>query len=55
MCERAVKRHPENPVFPFCSPRCKLADLGNWLDERYVLGDEPAAEDGEKPDPRLLN
>jgi endogenous inhibitor of DNA gyrase (YacG/DUF329 family) len=22
---------------PFCSPRCKLADLHNWLSERYVI------------------
>jgi endogenous inhibitor of DNA gyrase (YacG/DUF329 family) len=23
--------------FPFCSTRCKLVDLGNWLDERYRI------------------
>jgi hypothetical protein len=22
---------------PFCSERCKLIDLGNWLDEKYVI------------------
>lgn len=22
---------------PFCSPRCKLIDLGGWLDERHVI------------------
>jgi endogenous inhibitor of DNA gyrase (YacG/DUF329 family) len=22
---------------PFCSQRCKLIDLGNWLEERYVI------------------
>ncbi len=21
------------PTFPFCSERCKLMDLGSWLDE----------------------
>jgi len=23
------------PVGPFCSPRCKLIDLGKWLGEEY--------------------
>lgn len=36
--------------FPFCSQRCKLVDLGNWLDSRYVVTvpsdfDEAAPED----------
>ncbi len=22
---------------PFCSERCKLVDLGNWADEKYVI------------------
>lgn len=22
---------------PFCSKRCKMADLYNWLDERYTV------------------
>jgi len=26
-----------DPYMPFCSERCKLIDLGNWLDERYVI------------------
>jgi len=24
-----------NPFRPFCSERCKLIDLDNWLEERY--------------------
>lgn len=24
---------------PFCCQRCKLADLANWLDGRYVVSD----------------
>lgn len=35
---------------PFCSARCKLVDLGNWLNESYRIptgerpnGDEDAA------------
>lgn len=24
-------------MLPFCSPRCKLADLNGWLEEAYAL------------------
>ena len=27
----------DNPYRPFCSERCKLVDLGNWLSERYRI------------------
>jgi len=26
-----------NEPFPFCSERCRLVDLGNWLDEDYKV------------------
>ncbi|MGD1277364.1 MAG: DNA gyrase inhibitor YacG [Tepidisphaeraceae bacterium] len=34
-----------NPFFPFCSDRCRLVDLGRWLDEKYriPLGRPPSA------------
>jgi endogenous inhibitor of DNA gyrase (YacG/DUF329 family) len=32
------------PQFPFCSPRCRLIDLGRWLGEAYRL---PAADEGQ--------
>ncbi|WP_420426478.1 DNA gyrase inhibitor YacG [Algiphilus sp.] len=34
-----------NPWRPFCSRRCKLIDLGDWLAEKHVIGDE----DGSHP------
>jgi hypothetical protein len=43
-------------VFPFCSDRCKLIDLGRWLSGRYQLpvADDDEAHDGavEEPSPR---
>jgi endogenous inhibitor of DNA gyrase (YacG/DUF329 family) len=30
---------------PFCSERCRLIDLGRWLDERQVLPYERPHED----------
>jgi uncharacterized protein len=43
-----------NPYRPFCSERCKLLDLDNWLEGRYRVPDtangkqvrsKPAAEE----------
>jgi endogenous inhibitor of DNA gyrase (YacG/DUF329 family) len=36
--------------FPFCSRRCKLVDLGAWLDGSYRIPGEPIAE----PDDEVL-
>jgi endogenous inhibitor of DNA gyrase (YacG/DUF329 family) len=36
---------------PFCSERCRLVDLGRWLEEGYGLQieSEDMVEDGESP------
>jgi uncharacterized protein len=31
-----------NPDRPFCSPRCRLIDLGHWADETYRVPAENA-------------
>ncbi len=31
-----------NKLFPFCSERCSLVDLGKWLNEEYRVPGEPA-------------
>jgi endogenous inhibitor of DNA gyrase (YacG/DUF329 family) len=33
------------PTLPFCSPRCRAADLGSWLAESYRIGSPVAEED----------
>jgi endogenous inhibitor of DNA gyrase (YacG/DUF329 family) len=44
-----------NSYRPFCSERCRLVDLGAWLDEQYTipspLTDESADEDPAAPPP----
>ena len=48
MCGKLVPYRPRGPIpegFPFCGPRCKMADLGKWLHEEYVLGRELTPED----------
>lgn len=32
---------------PFCSQRCKLADLANWLDGRYVVSEALPFDEGD--------
>jgi uncharacterized protein len=35
-----------NKLFPFCSERCHLIDLGRWLGEEYRVADEPDSSGG---------
>jgi len=41
-CGSAVAWRPSERWRPFCSERCKLIDLGEWLDERHRIPGEPA-------------
>jgi endogenous inhibitor of DNA gyrase (YacG/DUF329 family) len=41
-----------NPFRPFCSERCKLLDLGNWLSGAYSIpGTDTSNEDNGSPAP----
>jgi endogenous inhibitor of DNA gyrase (YacG/DUF329 family) len=42
ICKGPRKAAEHNPTYPFCGPRCKLADLSNWMNGGYALPDEPA-------------
>ncbi|HKZ79103.1 MAG TPA: DNA gyrase inhibitor YacG [Pyrinomonadaceae bacterium] len=33
-CDKPVQWQ-DNPFRPFCSERCKLVDLGRWVNEEY--------------------
>ena len=37
----------ESLAMPFCSERCRVIDLGRWLDERYGVAGEAKEEDEE--------
>lgn len=54
-CKGRSAPYPENSAHPFCSRRCKLADLSNWFSERYTVPAEPAGELEEQLDEKLLN
>jgi endogenous inhibitor of DNA gyrase (YacG/DUF329 family) len=34
-----VERREEAPFRPFCSHRCKMVDLGRWLDGTYTVSE----------------
>ena len=50
-CGKSSAYRADNLSRPFCSPRCKLIDLGAWAEERYAiagptaLSEEPGVED----------
>ncbi|MFO8006638.1 MAG: DNA gyrase inhibitor YacG [Candidatus Brocadiia bacterium] len=52
-CGRTVvcSQEQQVPHFPFCSRRCRLLDLGKWLDEEHrierPLPDAPPTQQGE--------
>ncbi|MHC4665443.1 MAG: DNA gyrase inhibitor YacG [Planctomycetota bacterium] len=35
--------------FPFCSRRCKLVDLGAWLDAKYKIMSDLKSQDSDGP------
>jgi endogenous inhibitor of DNA gyrase (YacG/DUF329 family) len=50
ICKKVIEDvPPDYPPRPFCSPRCKLADLDNWLSERYSISEPipPNVDDDE--------
>ena len=44
-CARAVATLPASPWRPFCSERCRLIDLGAWLDGRNAIPGEEVLPD----------
>ncbi len=60
ICERSVALSMEGHAglprfFPFCSERCKLIDLGAWLDADYRIPAKPEeeSEDALEPSPEI--
>jgi endogenous inhibitor of DNA gyrase (YacG/DUF329 family) len=45
-CSAPVEWSPESPYRPFCSRRCKLIDLGEWLQEERRIPGERLDDEG---------
>ncbi len=43
-CGEPARVSGDNPWRPFCSERCRMIDLGDWLDERNRIPGEEAAD-----------
>jgi endogenous inhibitor of DNA gyrase (YacG/DUF329 family) len=49
LCVYCRERRIDPAWQPFCSQRCKMADLGRWLGEEYrVPAETPAAPDADE-------
>ena len=48
-CGRPVVWSEESTYRPFCSKRCRLIDLGAWLDEDYRINDGTDAPSEDPP------
>jgi len=46
-CGKPSLYAPTNPWRPFCSERCRSADLGAWASESYRVASPPATQDGD--------
>jgi len=42
----------ELPSFPFCTDRCRLLDLGRWIDGNYVIPGAGLPEDQDEAEDR---
>jgi endogenous inhibitor of DNA gyrase (YacG/DUF329 family) len=54
VCQKTVtgltqEKSEEAEFFPFCSRRCKLIDLGAWLDADYKIVSSPESRDSGGP------
>ncbi|MGH8369664.1 MAG: DNA gyrase inhibitor YacG [Gammaproteobacteria bacterium] len=45
-CAKPVSWTPASEYKPFCSERCRLIDLGDWLSEKHAIPGEDAITPG---------
>jgi uncharacterized protein len=48
-CQKPLVYSTANVWRPFCSERCRLADLGAWATEKFRLAASPPEDDDETP------
>ena len=49
-CKKMTQWGRQNPWRPFCCQRCKLIDLGEWLDEKNTIPGDSFIPDTEMED-----
>lgn len=53
ICNKITKLDNTNRFRPFCSERCRLIDLGKWVDEKYSIADTPSTDNQQINDPEI--
>jgi len=54
ICKTVIEDAPADlPTRPFCSSRCKLADLDNWLSDAYRISSPLGPDDLEDEELKL--
>jgi len=58
VCNKLIRTNEQDKAkrqgyFPFCSERCKLIDLGEWLDARYRISSELPDESSDRREDKL--
>jgi len=55
-CKKTIADAPDDhPPRPFCSAKCKLVDLGNWLNEAYRVSEPIDPTDADLQEPHHAN
>ena len=49
ICRREAGPLSVNQAFPFCSERCRLLDLGKWIEGEYRVPGERAGDGAAGP------
>jgi len=49
-CRQPATWSEANPYRPFCSKRCKLIDLGDWVEQRHGIPGDPDLDAAELDD-----
>jgi uncharacterized protein len=44
ICEKNAELNSSNPYRPFCSKRCRLIDLGQWINESYSIVEDSSTD-----------
>jgi endogenous inhibitor of DNA gyrase (YacG/DUF329 family) len=52
VCDKPIALET-TPTAPFCSDRCRLVDLGRWLDESHAIPGKPRRPGGPLDDAQL--
>ena len=54
-CKQPTEYSTENSFRPFCSERCRLIDLGQWVEEEFKIVEQGEIEKHSSPEDNDLD